>query len=109
MLSSSVALDVVASPLHLAWITLEQDGPTEEVQKLGSEALKLDPNASYILDTVGWIQTTLVCLSIWKRMQAVHTQKVNIRSSKVPVSFRVRCVIDQHAPDTGRASSQIIF
>lgn len=44
---------------NLAWITLERDGPTEEVQRLCADALQLNPRASYILDTVGWMYTKL--------------------------------------------------
>ncbi len=40
---------------NLTWIKLEQDGPTREVQRLCSQILKLDPDSSYILDTVGWM------------------------------------------------------
>jgi len=40
---------------NLAWITLQRDGPTESVQKMCELVLELDSEASYILDTVGWM------------------------------------------------------
>jgi tetratricopeptide (TPR) repeat protein len=40
---------------NLAWIKLEQDGPTSEVKQLCSQVLKLDPDSAYVLDTVGWM------------------------------------------------------
>ncbi len=40
---------------NLAWIKLERDGPTEEVQKLCFKALELDSRSSYVLDTIGWL------------------------------------------------------
>jgi len=39
---------------NLAWMLLQRDGPTQEVRRLCERAIKLDPNASYIMDTVGW-------------------------------------------------------
>ncbi len=58
---SSLALDPLDALTmnNLAWILLERDGPTQEVQKLSTKALELDPEAPYILDTVGWMHTLL--------------------------------------------------
>lgn len=44
---------------NLAWITLERDGPTESVQKMCELVLELDSDATYILDTVGWMYAKL--------------------------------------------------
>jgi tetratricopeptide (TPR) repeat protein len=40
---------------NLAWVLLQQFGPTPEVQQLSSKALELEPHASHVLDTVGWV------------------------------------------------------
>ncbi len=58
---SSLALDPIDALTmnNLAWILLERHGPTQEVQKLSTRALELDPEAPYILDTVGWMHTLL--------------------------------------------------
>ncbi|MFT4593079.1 MAG: tetratricopeptide (TPR) repeat protein [Phycisphaerales bacterium] len=44
---------------NLAWIVLEEEGPTEYVQQLCATAMSLDAKAPYILDTVGRMQTML--------------------------------------------------
>lgn len=44
---------------NLAWMLLKRDGPTQEVQNLCAQAMELNPSASYILDTVGWMYVLL--------------------------------------------------
>ena len=40
---------------NLAWMKLNRDGPTEAVKELCSLAFELEPEASYVMDTVGWL------------------------------------------------------
>ena len=44
---------------NLAWILMEEKGATLEVEDLCARAVAIDPNASYILDTAGRLQTIL--------------------------------------------------
>ena len=40
---------------NLAWMKLNRDGPTEKVKELCNLAFELEPEAPYIMDTVGWL------------------------------------------------------
>jgi len=40
---------------NLAWTRMLRDGATERVVALSKKAIELDPNATYIKDTVGWM------------------------------------------------------
>ncbi len=59
--TASLALDKTDALTinNLAWVTLQRDGPTQNVQQLCAKAMELDPSASHILDTVGWMYVLL--------------------------------------------------
>jgi tetratricopeptide (TPR) repeat protein len=54
---SSITLDSsdALTMNNLAWMKLNRDGVTEEVEELCTKAYALDNTAPYILDTVGWM------------------------------------------------------
>jgi tetratricopeptide (TPR) repeat protein len=44
---------------NMAWMKLNRDGATEEVIQLCKRAFELDPEAPYIMDTLGWLYVVM--------------------------------------------------
>jgi len=44
---------------NMAWMKLNRDGATEEVIRLCKRAFELDPEAPYIMDTLGWLYVVM--------------------------------------------------